>query len=118
MLATFLKTQRPSWPPLHGVLEELELEKQKINIWKEDFDKNVIKRALADHESRSSVATSVILGNPNREIIEVEDSQNSQDSQENNPSHYASPAKRQKLGHPQQNGDDVDISKPTDSQEN
>jgi len=57
----------------------------KINLWKEDFDKNVIKRVLADHEPTTSVPTSAILGRiiSSRDVIEVEDSQNSsQESQD------------------------------------
>jgi len=66
----------------HLIRTRIAAEKEKINLWKEDFDKNVIKRALADHEPTTSVPTSAILGsNPNREVIEVEDSQ-SQSSQE------------------------------------
>ena len=93
-----MKTQRPNWPPLQEVLDDLEAEKQKINIWKEDFDKNVIKRVLAGHEPTSAVPTSAILGaNRGREVIEVEDSQNS--SQESQGDSLSLSAGEPKLDH-------------------
>ncbi|ELR15131.1 uncharacterized protein ACA1_216330 [Acanthamoeba castellanii str. Neff] len=65
MLETFLKTQRPAWRALPGVLEDLHEQKRKLNAWKDNFGKEVIGKALHEQQQQadsSSAAASTRVG--------------------------------------------------------